>query len=199
MLSASPDAARSSSVQTPSTRPSRSASAANAASSSRAVPRAAVPQHSLEKLRVDIPVPPRARRGKREPHRARLPTTDDPALDVDQATSHELLACLEVAALAQPGPCGGRRRPSERQLLAVCEARNRERHQPLTGGQVLAPEHSGDRGVAHHDPQKDEVLAVAWLNAIASTATGGARDDAQTEVSERTDRSSGLEVRPRSG
>lgn len=63
---------------------------------------AAVPQHRLHELGVDLRVPPRPRRGEHEPHGARPPTAGRALIDSDQPSAHELLASLLVAATLPP-------------------------------------------------------------------------------------------------
>jgi hypothetical protein len=121
--SATPAEAHNSSLDTPRTTPSGSASAAVAASSSRAGPRARTRQDSLEQLGVDLRLPPRAIRRERKRDGARPPAARRHFLDDEQATPDKLIPVVQIAAAAQTGARRRRRRARPRATIAAGEAR----------------------------------------------------------------------------
>jgi hypothetical protein len=66
-------------------------------------------------------------------------------------------------------------------VVAVREARKRPCGEALAGRLVVADKPGGDRGVTHPDLRPGEASQSMWLRVIAD-ATGGIRNDAQTEL-----------------
>ena len=152
-------------------------------------------EHVLEQARVDLAVPPRTRLREQDCERRCLTATTPGRLDRDEPAGDQLIARLEVAAATQArtGRCD--RVARKRAILAIGEARQGQRDEPLSHRKVGAREHCCDRPVAHGRLRRSYPLSRIWLGAIAST-TRGARDDAQPEVEARAENRRGRGFRP---
>lgn len=109
-------------------------------------------QDRLEQLGIDLPLPPRPLRGEGQSDGARPSASRRSLLDDDQPAPDKLVAVVEVATAAQPGPRGGRRRARPRATVVARVAGQRERDQPLASRQVVARQRRGDRLTAHDRP-----------------------------------------------
>jgi hypothetical protein len=93
----------------------------------RGAPGAAVAQHRLEQLGIDLAVPPGARLGERQRDRARFITPARGVLHDDQVAADKPGACLKEAATCKSCSPRRRRRVGTRPVFAVSEARQGER------------------------------------------------------------------------
>ena len=177
-MSEKPATRHKSSVVNPSTTPSESASAASTASRTRADPCALLALSTVSSSSALTSSshhgPKRANSSTNVPG---LPPAAASVLDDHEPRPHELLAGPQITALAKTGPRRGRPCARPGAMLAVREARKRERSEPLTGRQLLVREHRGDRSVAHRGTLRRANVGL-WLKAIASP-THDARDDTQ--------------------
>ena len=118
----------------------------------------AVAKHRLEQLRVDLALPPRTRVGERKRDGARAASPARGVLHDDQAAADQLGARVEEAATRQPGSASGRRRAGAGVVLAIGEARQRERR-------PAAPRTRDPRAPAPRQSPRDSPSAPRWRGA----------------------------------
>jgi hypothetical protein len=85
----------------------------------------------LEQARVDLTVPPGTGLREQRDECRRLTAAAPRTLDRDQPAGDEVLSRLEVAAAPEAGARRGGRVSRERAFLAIGEARERQRDEPL--------------------------------------------------------------------